>query len=241
MPEILRINSEGNALETLHFERSGAKQVLFCHGFPGIYKHLDLAENLFNGGFGVTVMKYRGVDSSEGFFDFTSAIKDVSAVTNYLKDQAIAPNGIGIFGYSIGAYYALSIAAETQQIRSILALSPVTDLPRAARTDFENIYGLMIDAQKIIRTRGVADLVASFAEIWKDYNLVERMKLIHNLPLLIVDGTNEETGDPEQSRILYNAANEPKKSLWLENAGHYFTEERSELSEVARSFFDETL
>lgn len=241
MPETLRINSEGNALETLLFERTGAKQVLFCHGFPGIYKHLDLAENLFNVGFGVTVMKYRGVDCSEGFFDFTSAIKDVSAVTNYLKDQAIAPNGIGIFGYSIGAYYALNVAVETQHIRSILALSPVTDLPRAARADFENIYDLMIDAQKIIRTRGVADLVASFAEVWKDFNVPERIGLIHNLPLLIIDGTSKEMGDPEQSKILYAAANEPKKTHWLEKAGHYFTEERSELSYLTQSFFAETL
>lgn len=242
-PEILRIPVKQDTLEALHFERPAARQILFCHGFPGVYKHIDLAEDLFQAGFGVVVMKYRGVDSSTGHFNFLSAIEDVAGVTQFVTREGIAPDGIGVFGYSIGAYYALNIAVDTPAIKAVCALSPVTDLPRAARADFENIYQLMLDAQALIKTHGVHDLVASFAEIWRKYNLPDRVRQIRGIPLLIIDGTNEDRGDPEQSRILYAAANEPKQLHWLTNAGHYFEQpqERKELSSLIQEFFQQTL
>lgn len=242
-PETLRIRVQEDILEALHFEHPGARQILFCHGFPGIYKHLDLAEDLSQAGFGVVVMKYRGVDSSTGHFNFLSAIEDVAGVTRFVAREGIAPDGIGVFAYSIGAYYALNVAVDTPAIKAVCALSPVTDLPRAARVNFENIYQLMLDAQALIRINGVHDLVASFAEIWRKYNLPDRVRQIQGVPLLIIDGTNEDLGDPEQSRILYAAANEPKQLHWLTNAGHYFEspEERKELSKLIQEFFQETL
>lgn len=241
--EQISIPVGNDSLEVIHFSRPKAPLVLFCHGFPGVYKHLDLAEDLFRSGFGTMVMKYRGVDSSTGFFDFITAIEDVVTVTNYASDLDIAPKEIGVFGYSIGAYYALNVAAETPLIKSVCALSPVSDLPRAARADFENIYQLMLDAQSLIRTRGVADLVASFAETWERYNLPKRVKNIHNVPLLIIEGTKGEMSYPEQAQILYDAANEPKQLYWMRDAGHFFTEfgERQQLSDMIRSFFMETL
>lgn len=241
--EQLRISVRDESLEVIHFSKPEAPLVLFCHGFPGVYKHVDLAEKLFKAGFGVMVMKYRGVDSSTGFFDFTSAIEDVGVVVNYAVNSDIAPKGVGVFGYSIGAYYALNVAAETSLIRSVCALSPVSDLPRAARADFENIYQLMLDSQSMIRTRGVADLVASFAEVWERYNLPKRIRSIHDVPLLIIEGTKGEMSYPEQAQILYDAANEPKKLHWMTDASHFFTEpeERQQLSNMLQSFFGEML
>lgn len=241
--EHLRVPVKDESLEVIHFAKPASPLVLFCHGFPGVYKHLDLAENLSDNGFGVMVMKYRGVDSSTGYFDFTSAIEDVSAVVNYASHEGISPNGLGIFGYSIGAYYALNVAAETDLIKSVCALSPVSHLPKAARAEFEDIYHLMLDAQGLIRTRGVADLVASFAEAWESYNLPKRIKKVHNLPLLIIEGGKGEMSYPEQAQILYDAANEPKTLHWMQEAGHFFTEqdERKQLSDLMREFFKQSL
>lgn len=241
--EQLRVAVGSESLEVIHFSRPESPVVLFCHGFPGVYKHLDLAEDLFRAGFGVMVMKYKGVDSSTGFFDFTSAIEDVEAVVNHAADSGIAPKGVGVFGYSIGAYYALNVAAENSLIRSVCALSPVSDLPRAARADFENIYQLMLDSQSMIRSRGVADLVASFAEAWERYNLPKRVKNVFNVPLLIIEGGKGDMSYPEQAQILYDVANEPKQLHWMTDAGHFFTEpeERKQLSSLLQSFFKRTL
>lgn len=241
--EQLAVPSGKDTLEVIHFSRPQAPLVLFCHGFPGVYKHLDLAEDLFNSGFGVMVMKYRGVDKSTGFFDFTSAIEDVEAVVNYGSDMDINPKKIGVFGYSIGAYYALNVASRTSLIRSVCVLSPVSDLPKAARAEFEDIYQLMLEAQSLIRTRGVADLVGSFAQVWEEYNLPKCVKNLHDVPLLIIEGTKGEMSYPEQAQILYDSANEPKKLYWMSDAGHFFTEpkERKQLSGLLDSFFKETL
>ena len=101
----------------------------------------------------------------------------------------------------------------------------------------------MLDSQNLIRTRGVADLVASFAEVWERYNLPKRIKGVHNVSLLIIEGTKGEMSYPEQAQILYDIANEPKELRWMQDAGHFFTEpeERKQLLDMIRSFFIDTL
>ena len=241
--EQLRVPIKDQSLEVIHFSRDNAPLVLFCHGFPGVYKHLDLAEDLFNSGFSTMVMKYRGVDSSTGSFDYISAIEDVNAVVDYSFNSGIAPNGLGVFAFSIGAYYALNVAIDNPLIKAVCALSPISDLPKAARANFENIYQLMLDAQSMIRTNGVADLVASFAETWEKYNIPKRIKNLHHVPLLIIEGGKEGMSYPEQAQIMYDFANDPKQLIWLKNAGHFFTEpgERRRLSLILQSFFYDKL
>jgi dipeptidyl aminopeptidase/acylaminoacyl peptidase len=239
----VEIPSARERLEALHFARAGAPLVLFCHGFPGIHKHMDLAERMFDAGFGVLLLKYRGVDGSSGYFDFMGAVEDVAAAIRYAARLDVASGGIGLFGYSAGAYYALAAAADAPVVKAVCALSPVFDLPRAARADFENIHQLMLNAHSVIRVRSTHDLVASFAELWQKHHLPEALKRLTQTPLLIIDGDDHTHGDPQQSRSLYEAANEPKRLHWLGNAGHYFeaAHERDEISDELAAFFTERL
>lgn len=242
-PAYVEIPSACERLEALYFAHAGAPLVLFCHGFPGIHKHVDLAERMFDAGFNVLLLKYRGVDGSSGYFDFMSAVEDVAAAIRYTARLDVAPDGIGLFGYSAGAYYALAAAADAPVVKAVCALSPVFDLPRAAKARFENIYQLMLDAHSVIRVRGTHDLVASFAELWQKHHLPTVVRRLTETPLLIIDGDDDAHGDPQQSRSLYEAANEPKRLHWLGNAGHYFeaAHERDEISDELAAFFTERL
>lgn len=237
------IAAHGERLEAVHYVRDGAPCILFCHGFPGVYKHYDVAECLHGQGFDVVVLKYRGVDGSSGYFTFSQAVQDVSAAVAHLAPRAAPFGGLGVFGYSAGAYYAIATAATQPGVRSIAALSPVVDLPRTARLEFENLYELMLEAPKTIRVRGVHDLVASFAELWHDHPVLARVRSLENTPLLILEGDDDKHGDPVQAHLLFEAAREPKELCILPGAGHYFeqNDQRAQIGENLARFFARTL
>jgi acetyl esterase/lipase len=250
-PVQIRVPSGQELLEALLLPRDGAPVVLFCHGFPGVYQHEDLAHAVHRAGFAVLLLRYRGVGESTGLFTFHDAITDVESAIDYLVSSGLGGAGIGLFGYSAGGYYGINAVVNRNRdstgngrvVRAVCVLSPVADLPRAARQDFENIYELMLEAPTLIRVAGVAHLVASFAQVWRDHPVLERVGLLDGVPLLVIEGDDARHGDPMQARMLLSAAGEPKDLLTLSGAGHFFEqpEHRAELGRVLAEFFDRWL
>jgi len=211
-----------------------------------VHQHIDLAEAVHRAGLAVLVLRYRGVGQSTGFFNFRDAIFDVEAAMDHLAASGIGSQGLGLFGYSAGGYYGINAAVSRNAassdgclVNAVCVLSPVVDLPRTARLKFENMYELMLAAPDLIRVAGVDHLVASFAEIWRDYYVLDRVAELDGIPILIIDGDDEEHGDPEQARMLYAAAREPKLLLSLPGAGHYFDrpQDRARLMQEIAGFF----
>lgn len=245
-PRQLSIRSGDECLDAVLLPRPDAPVVLFCHGFPGVHQHMDLAEAVHRTGMAVLLLRYRGVGQSTGFFNFRDAIIDVEAAINYLTTSGVGSRGIGLFGYSAGGYYGINAAVSRnaaspggQAVNAMCVLSPVVDLPRTALLKFENLYELMLSAPALIRVAGVDHLVATFAEIWRDHNVLDRVAMLDGTPILIVDGDDEEQGDPEQARMLYAAAREPKRLLFIPGARHYFDrpQDRTQLKQEIAEFF----
>ena len=232
----LLVELPGGTLEVVVFGETGPL-IIFCHGFPGSYKHEDLATAIADSGGTVWLMKYRGVDNSSGEFSFMNAIEDVEALIR--RAQKIGYDKVGLFGYSAGAYYALNAAVRTQGVSAICLLSPVADMIRAARSGFENIVDLMVHSTKVIRLASFAELVASYAEVWRERNVLEIVKDLAGVPLLIIEGGDSERGDPKQAELLLEAAGEPKQLRILQAAGHYFDDfqSRNLLKEWLTEFF----
>lgn len=211
--------------------------IIFCHGFPGRFKHNDIAEYTAEHGCTVWLIKYRGVDGSDGEFSFTNAIEDVESVLRHSQTMGYAE--IGLFGYSAGAYYSLSAAANAKCIRAICLLSPVFDMVRAARTDFENIVNLMLSADKYLRISSFSELVASYAEAWHTHNSSVSVQKIKEIPLLVIEGGDVEKGDPHQSDLLVDVAGKTAELRILNDSGHYFDDHlsRIQLKKWVSDFF----
>jgi uncharacterized protein len=242
----LFLRSGGERLDAVLLPTPDAPAVLFCHGFPGVYQHTDLADAVHRAGLTVLRLKYRGVGQSTGFFDFRGAIADVEAALDYLTVSGIGSRGIGLFGYSAGAYYGInaaisrnSVSPSGSAVNAVCLLSPVVDLPQSALQKFENMYDLMLSAPDSIRIAGIDHLVATFAEVWRDHHVLDRVAMLDGTPMLIIEGDDEEQGNLKQARMLYAAAREPKRLLILPGAGHYFERQhdRAQLGQEIASFF----
>jgi dienelactone hydrolase len=121
------------------------------------------------------------------------AVREANHAIDYLvRHEAVDSARIGLAGYSLGAYLAITVAAENRLVRAV-ALAAGGDLPE--QTPFASLV------------RTIADPLRS-------------ARRLAGRPLLMVNGRSDRTIRPEQARRLFDAATEPKEQRWYEG-GHW--------------------
>lgn len=196
--------------------RNGAAVVL-VHGHSGnrlaVAYH---AEVLTRAGFGVLMFDLRAHGSSGGrlFVRGVEAVDDVVAAAAFLSRQPEVRQGIGMMGVSVGAMLAIQAAARNVTIRAVAADGPVLgtvdDLPPPAgvldrfwRYPLERYYQAAIDW--ISRSTRPPANTAALA------------RLARRPILLISTGRGLER---RLTRLLYDAAAQPKQLWEIPEAGH---------------------
>jgi fermentation-respiration switch protein FrsA (DUF1100 family) len=180
---------------------------------------VDFARFLYSKGFNIFLYDSREHGESEGYYCTYGFYEkhDVSAVISYLQSRKDVKIGkIGLFGTSMGGAVAIQAAAIDHRINAIIAEGSYTAL-RIVFVDYQKrIIKLpwhflrniaLMQSQKLANFK--ARLVAP----------IEDVKRVH-VPVLIVHGKKDSFIKSDYSKMLYNAANEPKKLLLINNAGH---------------------
>ena len=104
----------------------------------------DFAAKLQNSNYSVLAIDLRGHGQSDGSWkdfsddDFAGMVLDVEATVQYLKQNKII--NITIIGASIGANIALNYAAEHEEIKKIVLLSPGLNYHGVETEDIANVY-----------------------------------------------------------------------------------------------------
>jgi dienelactone hydrolase len=124
---------------------------------------------------------------------WTLAVREANAAIEYLRNRSdIDPSRIGIGGYSLGAYLGVIVASRNNHVNA-LALAAGGDLP--GKTPFSALVRSIADPKRAAR---------AFA----------------GRPLLMINGRYDRTIRPEQARVLFEAAGEPKEIRWYDG-GHW--------------------
>jgi len=144
------------------------------------------------------VVDYRGYGKSTGSPTRIGVIKDAVAMYDFLIEKGYSNNEISIYGRSIGGAIGLELA-KRKEVKSIVLQSSFTCIRDIAK----DIYPIF--PQAIIKN----DLLNS-AQIIKGIKI----------PILISHGALDETVPVKHSYKLFELANEPKKLIILEGAGH---------------------
>ena len=94
--------------------------------------HALLARELCAAGFAVLRFDYRGQGESDGSFrEFTieSGLSDVRHARDFLMDSAgVEPEGLGVYGYSLGGALAAELARDRDGPRAAVLLAPAAFL-----------------------------------------------------------------------------------------------------------------
>lgn len=195
-PHILKIETDnGQDISAIYLKNPSARfTVLFSHGnAEDIGQNLDFFDMLHDRGYSVLAYDYRGYGTSGGAPSEKNVYRDIESAYRYLVDKEnIDPRRIIALGRSIGGGAAAYLAAK------------------------EDIGGLIFESSFVSAFR-VATRTPIFP--FDEFNNIDRIAKV-KCPVMIIHGTNDDTISIWHGKQLYEKANEPKLSLWVENAGH---------------------
>ena len=194
--------------------------IVYLHGVGDCkIAGMAFARSLYDEGFNIFLYDSRQHGESEGTYCTYGFYEkyDVSAVTRYLrtrKDKEIGK--IGLFGTSMGGAVAIQAAAIDSRISAIVSECSYTAL-RIVFVDYQKrIIKLpwhFLRNIALVQSQKIANFKARLVSPLED------IKRIH-VPILIVHGKNDSFIKSEYAKLLYDAANKPKRLLLIDNAGH---------------------
>ena len=194
--------------------------IIYLHGVGDCkIAGMAFARSLYEKGFNIFLYDSRQHGESEGSYCTYGFYEkyDVSAVTRYLQSRKEKEIGkIGLFGTSMGGAVAIQAAAINSHIAAVVSECSYTSL-RIVFVDYQKrIIKLpwhFLRNIALVQSQKIANFKARLV------SPVEDIKRVH-VPILIVHGKNDSFIKSEYSKLLYDAANEPKRLLLIDNAGH---------------------
>jgi hypothetical protein len=243
---------EIGAIEGVSFESEGAfllgtiyigskegtkPTALLLHGLPGFEKNVDIAYALREKGWNVLIPHYRGCWGSEGKYTFTGIIADVkNAVTMMATRPYVDINNIFIVGHSLGGWAAMVTAAQDERIRGAIAIAEGTTLSEAS--DQVQVHLMNIIEHRFLKGISYQRALQSYKKMGSELAAQNWISAIAPRPILVVGGTEDAVVSTKRVQALYDAAQEPKALILINDADHVFTRKRPELVEAVTRWLE---
>ncbi len=194
--EILKLNApNGEKISAKFYKNESAKYtILFSHGNAEDIGEMDLQIEAFQKtGFAVLVYDYRGYGTSDGKPSEQKAYEDAEITYKYLTDELkIAPEKIIIHGRSLGGAVAIDLASR------------------------KNCGGLIVESSFVSAFR----VLTKYKIIPFDkFQSLDKIKSI-KCPTLFIHGRKDRVIEFWHSEKLFEEANQPKFSFWIDEADH---------------------
>ncbi|MCM3902089.1 MAG: alpha/beta hydrolase [Pyrinomonadaceae bacterium] len=184
-------------------ERPALATIIYFHGNGGNISSVGwVGESLASRGFDVLLIDYRGYGQSEGEVDGeTGLYADADASYEYItKTRGVRSSSVVLYGQSLGTAVAVDLASRHQSAALILesGFSSASDLASAVLP--------ILPRHLHFLARNRFDSKRKLSSI--------------KCPVLISHGDPDLIIPTEHGRLLFAAANEPKKLLIFPGAGH---------------------
>lgn len=199
------------------------RTILMCHGMSD-NKGLLLKQTYFlnkTGGFNLVYFDFRSHGESEGTITTSGGLEtmDFDAAMAWLRRAKPELMGsVGAFGLSMGATVTVVSMSKHPDVRCAAVESPFTDYRTViARWFWNNVkvpyYPLVALTIKIVRARVNASEIELF-------DPVASAALISPRPLLVIGGERDSLMPPEDVKLVFDAAREPKQLWMVPEASH---------------------
>jgi fermentation-respiration switch protein FrsA (DUF1100 family) len=177
----------------------GRPLILYFHGNGG---GLELRNERFGAltqtGYGLLAVEYRGYGGSSGSPSEEGLHRDAEAGYGTALALGAAPKNIVIMGESLGSGVAVPLAARHE----VGAL--VLDSPFSSIVDVAAVHFWMFPVRLMLRDKFRSDLAIGAVRA----------------PLLVIHGDRDEVTPIRYAEKLFALANEPKRFIRVEGAGH---------------------
>ncbi|MBE0536240.1 MAG: alpha/beta hydrolase [Phycisphaerae bacterium] len=186
---------DGQRIAAIYYERPGAEfTILFSHGnAEDIGQNRQFYERLNRWGYSVLAYDYPGYGLSKGRPSERKTYLSIEAAYAYLLEHlGTEPGAVIALGRSVGSGPSVHLAAR------------------------EPLAGLVLEsgfasAFRVVTRAGVLP--------GDKFVNIDKMAEVR-CPVLVVHGLDDEVVPFWHGEALYEAANEPKRFLWVDGAGH---------------------
>ncbi|GGA19438.1 alpha/beta hydrolase [Okeania sp. KiyG1] len=191
--------------------KRNSRVILFLQGAKGnmAYRknsyNLERVAKLYQLGFSVFMIDYRGYGNSQGRFPTEASVyEDALIAWNYLtQEKNFTPEEIFVYGYSLGGAVAANLCLQQ---------------PRAAGLIAEGCFTSMKDMAKYRHRRRIQIFPLNLL-VTQKFDFINKVKLLE-MPVLFIHGMKDEIVPAAMSQRLFAAAAAPKKLLLIPNAAH---------------------
>ena len=185
-------------------ENAEARTLLYLHGNGkniGSAHDMGKAARLHDMGYSLLLLDYRGYGRSGGGEPSEAGMyEDAEAAWNYLvKDRALNPRSIFIYGHSLGGAVAINLGVQHPKAGGVIAESTFTSMADMAEREYR-----WLPVDLLLNQR------------FDSISIVRRLKI----PLLLIHGTWDKRIPMQMSQRLYETAVQPKFLTLIESGEH---------------------
>ena len=179
--------------------RAGRPVIAYFHGNGGhIGYRAERMRRFAHNGFGVLMLEYRGYGGNPGTPTEEGLYADAAAALDFLLRDGITPNGLVLYGESLGSGVAVYQAAQ-REIGALILEAPFTSVAEIAQYHYS-----FVPASLLLRDR---------------FDSLSRIGNV-KAPILLLHGDRDRVVPVRFGRALFEAASEPKVFWFSPEAGH---------------------
>jgi len=177
----------------------GRKTIVYFHGNGGnIAGRGYKVKPYLNAGYGVMLVEYRGYGGNPSSPDEAGLYADGRAALDWLEAGGVPPEHTVLYGESLGSGVAVQLAGERPPAALVL------EAPFTSASDVAAASYWFLPVRLLIKDR--FDSIAKIGDV--------------QAPLLLVHGERDRVVPVRFGRRLFDAANEPKKAVFLPDGHH---------------------
>lgn len=176
--------------------------ILFLHGNgENISTHLAMVYWLPAEGYDVYLFDYRGYGASQGEVDLVGSLQDIESMIAYVAANKSMPDRFIVLGHSLGAsmgIYAVTKTAYKQDLAGMISIDAFSDYRTVTRD--------------VLSRSWLTWLFQWPLSLAMDNRFSPRYYIgdISPIPIVLLHSDTDEIIEPYHSRILLQAAKEPK-------------------------------
>lgn len=208
--------------------------VLFLHGFPGSEKSVDVQRELLGRGIASVAPHFLGAWGSGGVYRFTTLVAQARAALRAARRfDFVDPRRVAVYGFSMGGWAALNLAAGERGLKAVVAVAPVGGAEMSGRG-----ASLLAALSRPLTAPGPGALARDFARAMTTHD-AGRAAARLKVPFLLIHGDRDETVPVEVSRRLKRLAAGPATLVVERGAAHDFLDRRAKLARRVSSWIAE--
>jgi uncharacterized protein len=232
-------NREGEKISGTIFYPSIKRKIpalIFSHGFASSkYTKIKLASRISKKGFVVLLFDASGCGESAGKFEEHTVekyVNDMKSAFDYISDlDFVDKSKVAVAGHSLGGMVSVIFASEKKDA----ALAIPIDAPlhitknKGPSSPFADKFFLLAWEKsgfahfnvRSKRGKVIKKLSHDFIKKSKKFDLLKSVKKVR-CPIVIIQGASDTCVIPNSAKLLFKAANKPKKLFMVPGVNHRY-------------------